>query len=127
MSTLFICPTPIGNLEDISERVVKTLASVDVIYCEDTRRAKKLTDNFSITTPLKSYFVGNEVNKISEIEATLSEGMNVALISDAGTPLISDPGNVLIQKLIQKNYNICLLYTSPSPRDTLLSRMPSSA
>ena len=106
MSTLFICPTPIGNLEDISERVLKTLASVDVIYCEDTRRAKKLTDNFSITTPLKSYFVGNEVTKVSEIEETLSKGMNVALISDAGTPLISDPGNILIQKLIQKNYNI---------------------
>ena len=116
MSTLFICPTPIGNLEDISERVLKTLASVDVIYCEDTRRAKKLTDNFSITTPLKSYFVGNEVNKISEIEATLSEGMNVALISDAGTPLISDPGNVLIQKLIQKNYNIVSI---PGPSSVL--------
>ena len=106
MSTLFICPTPIGNLEDISERVLKTLASVDVIYCEDTRRAKKLTDNFSITTPLKSYFVGNEVTKVSEVEETLNKGMNVALISDAGTPLISDPGNVLIQQLIQKNYNI---------------------
>ena len=106
MSTLFICPTPIGNLEDLSERVLKTLASVDVIYCEDTRRAKKLTDNFSITTPLKSYFVGNEVTKVSEVEETLNKGMNVALISDAGTPLISDPGNVLIQQLIQKNYNI---------------------
>ena len=116
MSTLFICPTPIGNLEDISDRVLKTLASVDVIYCEDTRRAKKLTDNFSITTPLKSYFVGNEVNKISEIEATLSEGMNVALISDAGTPLISDPGNVLIQQLIQKNYNIVSI---PGPSSVL--------
>mgnify|MGYP000443670677 CR=1 FL=1 len=115
-STLYIVATPIGNLEDISERVVKTLASVDVIYCEDTRRAKKLTDNFSITTPLKSYFVGNEVNKISEIEATLSEGMNVALISDAGTPLISDPGNVLIQKLIQKNYNIVSI---PGPSSVL--------
>ena len=52
MSTLFICPTPIGNLEDISERVLKTLATVDVIYCEDTRRAKKLIDKFSISTPL---------------------------------------------------------------------------
>ena len=100
MSTLFICPTPIGNLEDISERVLKTLAMVDVIYCEDTRRAKKLTDNFSITTPLKSYFVGNEVTKVFEIEETLSKSMNVALISDAGTPLISDPGSKLIQKLI---------------------------
>jgi len=116
MSTLFICPTPIGNLEDISERVLKTLASVDVIYCEDTRRAKKLTDNFSIATPLKSYFVGNEVTKVSEIEETLSKGMNVALISDAGTPLISDPGNVLIQKLIQKNYNIVSI---PGPSSVL--------
>jgi len=116
MSTLFICPTPIGNLEDISERVLKTLASVDVIYCEDTRRTKKLTDNFSITTPLKSYFVGNEVTKVSEIEETLSKGMNVALISDAGTPLISDPGNVLIQKLIQKNYNIVSI---PGPSSVL--------
>ena len=116
MSTLFICPTPIGNLEDISERVLKTLASVDVIYCEDTRRAKKLTDNFSITTPLKSYFVGNEVTKVSEIEETLSKGMNVGLISDAGTPLISDPGNVLIQKLIQKNYNIVSI---PGPSSVL--------
>ena len=116
MSTLFICPTPIGNLEDISDRVLKTLASVDVIYCEDTRRAKKLTDNFSIATPLKSYFVGNEVTKVSEIEETLSKGMNVALISDAGTPLISDPGNVLIQKLIQKNYNIVSI---PGPSSVL--------
>ena len=116
MSTLFICPTPIGNLEDISERILKTLASVDVIYCEDTRRAKKLTDNFSISTTLKSYFVGNEVTKISEIEETLSNGMNVALISDAGTPLISDPGNALIQKLIQKNYNIVSI---PGPSSVL--------
>ena len=116
MSTLFICPTPIGNLEDISERVLKTLASVDVIYCEDTRRAKKLTDNFSIATPLKSYFVGNEVTKVNEIEETLSKGMNVALISDAGTPLISDPGNVLIQKLIQKSHNIVSI---PGPSSVL--------
>jgi len=116
MSTLFICPTPIGNLEDISERVLKTLSSVDVIYCEDTRRAKKLIDSFSITTPLKSYFVGNEVTKVGEIEETLSKGMNVALISDAGTPLISDPGNVLIQQLIQKNYNIVSI---PGPSSVL--------
>ena len=116
MSTLFICPTPIGNLEDISERVLKTLASVDVIYCEDTRRAKKLTDNFLITTPLKSYFVGNEVTKVSEIEEALSNGMNVALISDAGTPLISDPGSLLIQQLIQKNYNVVSI---PGPSSVL--------
>ena len=116
MSTLYICPTPIGNLEDISERVLNTLESVDVIYCEDTRRAKKLTDNFSITTPLKSYFVGNEVTKVSEIEETLDDGMNIALISDAGTPLISDPGSLLIQQLIQKNYDIVSI---PGPSSVL--------
>ena len=116
MSTLFICPTPIGNLEDISDRVLKTLATVDVIYCEDTRRAKKLIDNFSISTPLKSYFLGNEVNKVMEIEETLDRGMNIALISDAGTPLISDPGNVLIQQLILKNYNIVSI---PGPSSVL--------
>ena len=106
MSTFYICPTPIGNLKDISERILNTLDSVDIIYCEDTRRAKKLTDYFSISTPLKSYFVGNEFNKINEIEAALSEGKDIALISDAGTPLISDPGNELIQHLISKNFNL---------------------
>jgi len=116
MSTLYICPTPIGNLDDISERVLKTLASVDVIYCEDTRRAKKLTDNFSISTPLKSYFVGNEVAKVKEIEDSLNNGMDVALISDAGTPLISDPGSVLIQQLILKNYDIVSI---PGPSSVL--------
>jgi len=116
MSTLFICPTPIGNLEDISERVLKTLATVDVIYCEDTRRAKKLIDKFSISTPLKSYFLGNELAKVGEIEETLDKGMNVALISDAGTPLISDPGNLLIQQLILKNYNIVSI---PGPSSVL--------
>ena len=116
MGTLYICPTPIGNLDDVSQRLIDVLNNVDLIYCEDTRRAKKLTDNFSITTPLKSYFVGNEVTKVSEIEEALSKGMNVALISDAGTPLISDPGNVLIQQLIQKNYNIVSI---PGPSSVL--------
>ena len=116
MSTFYICPTPIGNLKDISERILNTLDSVDIIYCEDTRRSKKLTDYFSISTPLKSYFVGNEFNKINEIEAALSEGKDIALISDAGTPLISDPGNELIQHLISKNFNIVSI---PGPSSVL--------
>ena len=122
MSNLYICPTPIGNLQDISTRVLDTLETVDVIYCEDTRRARKLVENFSITTPLKSYFVGNEKIKIAEIEKTLTDGKNVALISDAGTPLISDPGNVLIQKLIQKNYNIVSI---PGPSSVLTALVVS--
>tara|TARA_B100000214_G_scaffold133827_1_gene95168 strand:- start:168 stop:1007 length:840 start_codon:yes stop_codon:yes gene_type:complete len=116
LSNLYICPTPIGNLQDISARVLDTLETVDVIYCEDTRRARKLIENFSISTPLKSYFVGNEKIKIAEIEKTLSEGKNVALISDAGTPLISDPGNDLIQHLIINNFNIISI---PGPSSVL--------
>ncbi len=106
MSTFYICPTPIGNLKDISERVVNTLQDVDVIYCEDTRRSRKLINHFSISTPLKSYFVGNEIDKINEIETLLIEEKDIALISDAGTPLISDPGSVLIQHLISKGFKI---------------------
>ena len=106
MSTFYICPTPIGNLEDISERVVKTLHAVDVIYCEDTRRAKKLMNHFSISTPLRSYFVGNEMDKIDEIENTLDEEKDIALISDAGTPLISDPGSELIRYLVSRKFKI---------------------
>ncbi len=106
MSTFYICPTPIGNLEDISERVIKTLQSVDIIYCEDTRRARKLIDYFSISTPLKSYFIGNELDKINEIEDALIKDKDVAMISDAGTPLISDPGSELIRYLVSKNFKI---------------------
>ena len=106
MSTFYICPTPIGNLEDISARVIKTLQSVDVIYCEDTRRARKLIDHFSISTPLKSYFIGNELDKISEIEDALIKDKDVAMISDAGTPLISDPGSELIRYLVSKGFEI---------------------
>ena len=80
MSTFYICPTPIGNLKDISERVVNTLQDVDVIYCEDTRRSRKLINHFSISTPLKSYFVGNEIDKINEIETLLIEEKDIALI-----------------------------------------------
>ena len=73
VGTFYICPTPIGNLDDVSTRILDTLKNVDLIYCEDTRRAKKLMDHFSISTPLRSYFVGNEMDKIDEIENTLKE------------------------------------------------------
>ena len=67
MGTLYICPTPIGNLEDVSQRLIDVLNNVDLIYCEDTRRAKKLLNHFGIETGIESYFIGNEVNKIEEI------------------------------------------------------------
>ena len=108
VGTFYICPTPIGNLNDISERILETLKSVDFIYCEDTRRAKKLLDHFQIITPVSSYFLGNEHKKINEIESLLLEGKNIALISDAGTPLISDPGSELISHLVNNKHKVLI-------------------
>ena len=118
MGTFYICPTPIGNLEDVSTRVLETLKNVDLIYCEDTRRAKKLLDHFKIKTPVSSYFLGNEHKKINEIESLLQEGKHIALISDAGTPLISDPGSELISYLVSKKNKIISI---PGPSSILVA------
>ena len=118
VGTFYICPTPIGNLNDISERILETLKSVDFIYCEDTRRAKKLLDHFQIITPVSSYFLGNEHKKINEIESLLLDGKNIALISDAGTPLISDPGSELISHLVKNKHNIISI---PGPSSVLVA------
>ena len=118
MGTFYICPTPIGNLNDVSARILETLKIVDLIYCEDTRRAKKLLDHFQITTPVSSYFLGNEHKKITEIESFLLEGKNIALISDAGTPLISDPGSELISHLVENKHNIVSI---PGPSSVLVA------
>ena len=116
MGTFYICPTPIGNLDDTSNRLIETLKFVDLIYCEDTRRASKLTNNFSIDTQLKSFFLGNEFKRKEEINQYLLEGKNIALISDAGTPLISDPGNELLSYLISNEHNIVSI---PGPSSIL--------
>ena len=118
MATFYICPTPIGNLEDISQRLVNTLSKVDVVYAEDTRVAKKLLSHLNLKKEVKSYFMGNEIKKVSEISKLLSENKSVALISDAGTPLISDPGNMLIQKLIEDNHEIVSI---PGPSSVLVA------
>ena len=118
MGTFYICPTPIGNLDDVSTRILDTLKNVDLIYCEDTRRAKKLLDNFQITTPVSSYFLGNEHKKIKEISSFLLEGKNIALISDAGTPLISDPGSDLISYLVENKHDIVSI---PGPSSVLVA------
>lgn len=91
-SKLFIVATPIGNLGDISSRAITTLQTVDYILCEDTRTFGKLAKAYSIDTPLKSYHEHNERTKLSEIERLFDEGAQIALVSDAGTPLVSDPG-----------------------------------
>ena len=118
VGTFYICPTPIGNLDDVSTRILDKLKNVDLIYCEDTRRAKKLLDNFQITTPVSSYFLGNEHKKIKEISSFLLEGKNIALISDAGTPLISDPGSDLISYLVENKHDIVSI---PGPSSVLVA------
>ena len=118
VGTFYICPTPIGNLDDVSTRILDTLKNVDLIYCEDTRRAKKLLGHFQITTPVSSYFLGNEHKKIKEVSSYLLEGKNVALISDAGTPLISDPGSELISHLVENKHDIVSI---PGPSSVLVA------
>ena len=93
---LFLCATPIGNLKDITPRVLETLESVDVIAAEDTRNSIHLLTHFGIKTPMTSYHEYNKVEKAQTLISKMREGKNVALITDAGTPAISDPGEVLV-------------------------------
>lgn len=100
--TLFLCATPIGNLGDMTPRVVETLQTVDVIAAEDTRNSIKLLNHFDIHTPMTSYHEFNKVQKAKQLVEQLLSGQNIALITDAGTPGISDPGEVLVQ-MCQEN------------------------
>jgi 16S rRNA (cytidine1402-2'-O)-methyltransferase len=118
LSTFYICATPIGNLDDISKRLVDTLNSVDIVYAEDTRRGKKLLSHLDIKKPIYSYFVGNEKSKSNEILKQIKEGKSIALISDAGTPLISDPGEYLVKELIKNNVDI---FAIPGPSSVLVA------
>ena len=95
--TLYLCATPIGNLDDMTFRVLDTLREVDVIAAEDTRNSIKVLNRFEIKTPMTSYHEYNKVEKAEKLIAMLQEGKNIALITDAGTPAISDPGEVLVQ------------------------------
>ena len=94
---LYLCATPIGNLGDMTPRVVETLEMVDVIAAEDTRNSIKLLNHFDIHTPMTSYHEYNKVEKARYLIEQMNQGKNVALITDAGTPAISDPGEVLVQ------------------------------
>ena len=100
---LYFVATPIGNLEDISLRAIKVLKSCDVIACEDTRHSKILLDHYEIKAKTIAYHKFNEQNSADGIIALLNEGKNVAVISDAGMPVISDPGNILAKKLVEQN------------------------
>ena len=96
--TLYVVATPIGNLEDLTSRALRILREVDLVAAEDTRHSRKLFNHYGIETPLTSYFQHNEASKGEQLLHALLEGRNVALISDAGTPAISDPGCLLVQR-----------------------------
>jgi 16S rRNA (cytidine1402-2'-O)-methyltransferase len=99
---LYIVSTPIGNLDDITLRALKTLRHVDLIAAEDTRRTRKLLSFFDIHTPLVSYFERNELKRLDKLLSRMKTGKEIALVSDAGTPGISDPGYRLIQQAIER-------------------------
>ena len=103
---LYIVSTPIGNLDDITLRSLDTLKKSDLILCEDTRRSLKLLNHFNIKKKLISYHKFNEKKELDRIIKYLNEGKILSLISDAGTPTLSDPGQMLIQKCINMNINI---------------------
>ena len=100
---LYIVGTPIGNLKDITYRAIETLKSVDEIACEDTRHTLKLLNAYDIKKPLFSYHKFNEKSAGERLIEKLKEGKNVALVTDAGMPLISDPGNLLVKQLVESN------------------------
>ena len=103
---LYIVGTPIGNLDDITIRAVNTLRNVDVILAEDTRQTLKLLNHLEISKPMISYHRHNEDDKIEKIVEILNSGKNLALVSDAGMPIISDPGQNLVKYLVKNNYDI---------------------
>lgn len=95
--TLYLCATPIGNLQDMTPRVVETLRMVDLIAAEDTRNSIRLLNHFDIHTPMTSYHEYNKVEKARQLVGQLQGGQNIALVTDAGTPAVSDPGEVLVR------------------------------
>lgn len=104
--TLYLCATPIGNLDDISVRTLNTLREVDLIACEDTRHSLRLLNHFNISKPLTSYHEHNKQEKGEQLIQKLMEGVNIALVSDAGTPAISDPGEDLVKRCISNDIKV---------------------
>ena len=106
---LYIVPTPIGNLDDITLRAINTLKSSDLILSEDTRHAKKLLSHYKISTKVKSYHLNNEHKKVNEYVKLMLNGKTISLITDAGTPCISDPGFLLVREAIKNEIKITCL------------------
>lgn len=131
MGTLFIVSTPIGNLGDITIRAIETLKNTHVILAEDTRTARRLLDHFGIPTEQKeilSFFEGNEEKRIPRVVDLLHQGLNVALITESGTPLISDPGFKLVRKVIELGIKVETIPGSTAVIAALtLSGLPTNA
>lgn len=106
MSFLYIVATPIGNLEDITKRALRILTEVDLILCEDTRQTQKLLSHYGIKTSALSYHQHSKLNKVEYILELLSQGKNLALVSDAGTPGISDPGGQLVSRVHGSGFKV---------------------
>lgn len=106
MSKLYLIPTPIGNLEDITLRALRILKEVDLVLAEDTRTSKPLMKHFEITTPLQSHHLYNEHAKVEEVVNQIKSGVTIALITDAGTPGISDPGFLLVRECIKNAIDV---------------------
>jgi 16S rRNA (cytidine1402-2'-O)-methyltransferase len=120
---LVVCPTPIGNLEDITLRVLSALRDADVVACEDTRRTRTLLDRYGVNAQLVSYEEHNEQQRASELVDRMRGGDSVALVSDAGMPLISDPGYVLVQSCVAAGLAIEVL---PGPSAALAALVASA-
>lgn len=116
---LIVCPTPIGNLEDVTLRVLSALRSADIVACEDTRRTRQLLDRYGVRAELVSYHEHNERERASELVARMQRGAVVALVSDAGMPLISDPGYLLVRACVAAGLPVEVL-PGPSAATTAL-------
>lgn len=104
--TLYVVGTPIGNLEDITMRALDVLENADLIACEDTRVTKRLLDRYEISKPLVSYHQHSKIAKIDVLVGKLGEGENIALVTDAGTPGVSDPGNILVDEVLKAGFSV---------------------
>jgi 16S rRNA (cytidine1402-2'-O)-methyltransferase len=124
--TLLLVSTPIGNMDDITLRAIKILKNCDLIACEDTRRTSKILKKHNIKKPLNSYHDYNKEEKTPHLLSLISEGKSIALVSDSGTPCISDPGYYLVKRAIQNHYKITVI---PGPSSILtaliLSGLPT--
>ena len=109
MGTLYVVATPIGNLGDISLRALEVLKSVDIIACEDTRQTLKLLNHFEIKKKLVAYHKFNEIGKSTSLVNDLKNGLNIAIVTDAGTPCISDPGYILVKEARENNIDLSII------------------